>query len=258
MKFMALPHKISRSVQVDNKMAVNSDVQLANSFIASRLAPKSKDQYNRKVKTFEGWMKRKHPECNDAGDEVDYNKIGSETMKEFVGYISRKRDKNLVTAENPDGNVEPVKHQSYEHVSGYKSAIKNAFRDKKLAMTNEVDNMFKDVFDGYKRTIGDLKQTGEMSIVEGKQALNFSGYRFSANVAITQRTDLDVAIFAHLFLLLCWNLIARCCSVSSIMYDHISWDNDSMVIVFATHKGDKLAEDCSPKHVFANPSNPEI
>ena len=44
------------------------------------------------------------------------------------------------------------------------------------------------------------------------------------------------------------------------MYDHIWWEEDSMVIVFPTHKGDKDGENSlsSPKHVFANPINPEI
>jgi hypothetical protein len=42
------------------------------------------------------------------------------------------------------------------------------------------------------------------------------------------------------------------------MYDHISWEMDSMVIVFPTHKGDKEGKTSLPKHVFANKKSPWI
>jgi hypothetical protein len=118
--------------------------------------------------------------------------------------------------------------------------------------------MLENFFAGYERKIADLKQVGEMSLMEGKQPLSFGGYRFIANEAIKQCNDFNQSILAHLFLLLCWNLISRCASVSSLMFNHISWEEDAMVIVFPSHKGDKEGKHCSPKHVYANPSNPEI
>jgi hypothetical protein len=42
------------------------------------------------------------------------------------------------------------------------------------------------------------------------------------------------------------------------MYNHISWDGDSMVIVFPSHKGDKEGNVSLPKHVFANPLDPAL
>ena len=54
-------------------------------------------------------------------DELDLvaiasNPAGYQAMKEFYAYISKKRNK--------DGSEKnPVEHQSFEHVSGYKSAI---------------------------------------------------------------------------------------------------------------------------------------
>jgi hypothetical protein len=44
-------------------------------------------------------------------------------------------------------------------------------------------------------------------------------------------------MFPHLFLILCWNLLARCINVSKIMIQHMSWSQDAMVIVFPEHKG---------------------
>jgi len=113
-------------------------------------------------------------------------------------------------------------------------------------------------FNGYKRKIGELKQDGEMTSKEGKDPLSFSGYRFIARKALEQKDDLGLASFAWCFLLFAWNLIARCVSVSSLMYDHIWWEEDAMVVVFPTQKNDNENKRMSPKHVYANPNNPEI
>jgi len=52
--------------------------------------------------------------------------------------------------------------------------------------------------------------------------------------------------------------MARCVSVSGIMFDHIGWEGDAMTIIFPKHKGDQEGEHCAPKHVYANPQNPAI
>lgn len=103
-----------------------------------------------------------------------------------------------------------------------------------------------------------MKNDAEMSTIEGKQAITFSAYRFLADKAMRQTGDFRLAIFAWIFLVLAWNLIARCISVSSLMLEHITWEEDSMVVIFPTHKGDKEGKNCTPKHVYANPKDPVI
>lgn len=97
-----------------------------------------------------------------------------------------------------------------------------------------------------------------MSITEGKQPLTFQGYRFLAKLAIKQSNDFSLSIFAWVFLVLCWNLIARCNSVASIMLSHITWKNDSLVVIFPSHKGDPDGSNSLPKHVYANLVSNEI
>jgi len=123
----------------------------------------------------------------------------------------------------------------------------------RIDLSDETLHAFKEFFNGYKRKIGELKQDGEMTSKEGKDPLSFSGYRFIARKALDQKDDLGLASFAWCFLLFAWNLIARCVSVSSLMYDHIWWEEDAMVIVFPTQKNDKENKRVSPKHVYANP-----
>ena len=79
-----------------------------------------------------------------------------------------------------------------------------------------------------------------------------------AGKALNQQNDYNVSTSCHLFLILCWNLIARCVSVGSLMYNHISWNLDSMVIVFPSHKGDKEGKSALPKHVYAKTEEPHI
>jgi hypothetical protein len=145
-------------------------------------------------------------------------------LKEFLGHICKKKDKNG-----------PVVFHAFQHVSGYKSAIKDYYSNMDVNVSEDILKMFKQFFEGYVRTIAKLKQDGVMSIIEGKQPMSFKGYKFLVVKAIDQEKDHNLAIFSHLYLLLCWNLIARCVSVGGLMYNHVSWENDSMVFVFPSH-----------------------
>ena len=52
--------------------------------------------------------------------------------------------------------------------------------------------------------------------------------------------------------------MARCVTVSGIMFDHIGWESDAMTIIFPKYKGNQGGEHSTPKHVYANPRNLEI
>ena len=122
----------------------------------------------------------------------------------------------------------------------------------------EIETMWSDFFGGLVRKIAQLKQTGEMSMIEGKQPMSFAGYQFLALKALHQQRDMTLSIFGHLFLVLCWNLMARSASVASLMFDHFGWEQDSLVITFPAHKGVQEGQAAMPKHVYANPSQPAI
>jgi hypothetical protein len=162
---------------------------------------------------------------------------------EFFGYICRKRDRNGAFT---DPTV-------FQHVSGYKSAIKDYFFNGNVS----VEKMLKDA--GYQRKIALLKQDGVMSIVGENFPLSFiRGYKFLSCKAMEQTTDYSASIFSNFFLIMCWNFIARCVSVGSLMYNHITWVNDSIVVVFPSHKGGKEGKRCSRRHVYANVAEPSI
>jgi hypothetical protein len=82
--------------------------------------------------------------------------------------------------------------------------------------------------------------------------MSFNGHKFLAS------KDYNISISCHIFLVLCWNLIARCVSVGSLMYDHVSWNFDSMVVVFPSDKSGKEGKDALSKHVYANVAGPHF
>ncbi len=109
---------------------------------------------------------------------------------------------------------------------------------------------------GYTKMVAELKQIGDMPLFEGKRPISFAGYQYMTIQALKQERDFTSATFAHAFLILCWNLMARSVSVGQLMFSHLSWDNDSLIITIPRHKGDQEGRYSYPRHVFANPLNP--
>lgn len=239
-------------------MAENENVELGDELIGKRLCPNTKRQYAQKLKHFKEWLQIRHPALVNAQGDLKLAQLSDQVFKEFFGHICKKRDKSAENEENPIMYLNPIQHQSFEHVSMYKSAIVNEYRKKRVPVSASTTAMLSDLFAGYKRTIGELKQNGEMSMTEGKVPLTFQAYNYLARRALAMTADFPLAMFAHLFLLLCWNLIARSVSVSSLMFNHISWEEDAMVFVFPTQKNDKEGKNNTKLHVYANPTTPEI
>jgi len=222
-------------------------------YSAGKILAKTQKGYLQKCKHFSSFLQVNHAELFiNENDITDWSTLDPEVLTEFFGYISIKR--------NRDGTpIVPTNYQSYEHISGYASAIKfHVHSIKKQKLRQDAYEELSAVLGGYKRKVADLKQNGEMRLGEGKCGLSFDAYKYLATLAIKATSAFSTAIFVHLFLVLCWNLMARNISVHEIMYDHIWWENDSLVITFVTQKNDKEAKHSPPKHVYANRKCPEI
>lgn len=244
----------------------NADTLRARGIIAGKTKDNTKSKYEKAFKnSFVPFIASKYPEFlhdpEDEGDgrqfqyfdrDVDLDRVSEEAFSEFFGYISVKRDKRTKEALNP------VKHQSYSHVSGYNSAIRSFFKHRRIDMDRNIDTTIKEFLAGYKRKVATLKQNGEMKLQEGKSPISYDGYRLIVNKALSARNDFSLAIFAWVFIVLTWNIMARCNTTSGIMYDHIKWENDSLVIHVPVSKGDQEGAKTSPKHVYANPTCPAL
>ena len=165
-------------------------------------------------------------------------------------------------------------HLSAATVGGFKSSISWLYTEKRQTIAADLDKELNLFMSGYKKTVADMKQSGEMSAFEGKQALSFAGYKLLATtfMQLTPRSSStgnhrgsdgtavtwSMGSFAWSFLLLQWNLIARSISVSSIMLAHLAWKDDHMTCTSPRSKTDQTGESAFPKSIFANTIDPVL
>ena len=76
---------------------------------------------------------------------------------------------------------------------------------------------------------------------------------------ILMKGDSDEYLFAHAFLTIEWNLMARADNVVHLSVEHVEWNADSLIFYFATTKTDQSGEKQRlPWHVYSNPLHPHI
>jgi hypothetical protein len=76
---------------------------------------------------------------------------------------------------------------------------------------------------------------------------------------VGHRNDQVQFVFCHLFHLMGWNTMSRCSNTSTISFNHLGWQDDSLLVYICQAKNDKEGLLCDkPKHIFANPVLPEI
>lgn len=233
----------------DDEVHILDHAELTAAIRSGKKCDSTKEQYKRKQKHFHDWVQNKRPALLNSTTWL--RNVDTDTMEDFMGHICQKRGRN-------GEYLEPAKFQSYDHVNGYKSAILDLYERQNVKPSTEIREMFTDFAQGYKRKIAILKQNGQIKITEGKAPLSFEGYIYLARKAVEQKEDFQYGSFAWVFLLFCWNLMARNVSVSGIMFDHIGCVGDALTIIFPKHKGDQEGEHSAPKHVYANPKNPAI
>jgi hypothetical protein len=125
-------------------------------------------------------------------------------------------------------------------------------------MDQHTAKKLKEYLDGYKRETALLKERGEMPMGEGKAPMSGCGYEYLATTAMKQTQDYPLLLLCHTFLLFAWNLMARAVTVGAIIYDHITWEEDALVIKIGRVKNDQDAKNMHPRHIYANPVNPSI
>jgi hypothetical protein len=148
-------------------------------------------------------------------------------------------------------------HKAFSTIRGYKSALSWYYKEQTQIIDPTLNLSLENFLQGYKRKVSDLKQTGQMSVFEGKHHLTFHGYCLIAQKLFTIQSGSQM-VFAWPFFILQWNLIARSNTVATTMLEHISWEGDSLIVTTPKHKGDQEGAKCFPRHVYANPLNPFI
>ena len=119
-------------------MSENASINLSNVIIENRLARNTKKQYASKALIFQKWLELNHPACVNNG-KISLDQISTVIFKEFFGSIclKRKKDGTIIT---------PEKFQSFQHLNGFKSSIKNIFRSENIELKDELVIMMQDFF----------------------------------------------------------------------------------------------------------------
>ena len=226
--------------------------KLGQELMDGRIKANSKAKYKKSYIHFVNYARDHFPDIMHNNESVILEHIRSSHLKDFFGHISIKRDRN--------GNYahDPPRFQSYSHVCGFHSGIKNEFIETGTDMDKDAEKTIKKILSGYKRKVARLKQQGAMKVTEGKAQITFAGYKTIAQKAVSAAYDFALNTFAWVFLLISWNIMARCSTSSAIMIDHLEWENDSLLLHVPSHKGDQDGETSKlqPRHVYANPLRP--
>ena len=104
----------------------------------ARIKDNSKAKYAKAYLQLVAYVRVKFPELFDEDGNLILEHLRSHHFKDFFGHISIKRDKNGNCAHNPP------RFQSFSHVSGFNSGIKNAFTEKGIAMDQDARTYLQD------------------------------------------------------------------------------------------------------------------
>ena len=158
----------------------------------------------------------------------------------------------LLTLKRPDGA--PVGASS---LGNHRAGLRYLFRLYNRQVPKEFEQTVQSDFIGLIRRLTTEVASGNGNIKKGKDPLLFTLYQKLATVYMSRSNP--EYIFAHTFLLLCWNLMCRAGNVVSIRVGHMEWKEDALGIYFAHMKNDQLGErPRDPRHIYANPYRPEV
>jgi hypothetical protein len=139
----------------------------------------------------------------------------------------------------------------------YRSGLFDLYRECGVEQTGRFHLLLTKGFQGLKRKAQEYKQQLGTKLSEGKDPLPFPLYKQLCQWMIVDGSR--ESIFTWSFLTLTWNLICRSKNTTTIHRNHISWENDSLVIQFAHQKTDMIGQtEAVRRHVFANPKEPDI
>jgi hypothetical protein len=110
---------------------------------------------------------------------------------------------------------------------------------------------------GFKRTILDQKVRRGETLDEGKEAMGFQCYKLLCKKFF--EGDKDEYLFALVFLILEWNLIARSDNIVNLAIGDLEWSDDCLIVFLKKSKTDQEGVDAlTPFHVYFNPTDPSI
>jgi hypothetical protein len=122
-----------------------------------------------------------------------------------------------------------VQRVTQEHLQKFKAALINIHTEMRVPQPDYQVAFFKEYFKGLKNVQATDRKSGRMNERAGKDPLSNIGYRALAKMAL-KNGHCSTQLFAHPYLILDWNLMSRAESCGNLMFQHITWNEDSLKI----------------------------
>ena len=167
------------------------------------------------------------------------------TFNLFSDYMSTKKSKK-------SGG-----YLSATSYGGIRSALTHLYRRSGKTMEEDFRKDISQFMSAMKRVLAANKRETGATLEEGKRAMSFDVYkRFCEVLHLGEGNDF---LFAHAFLTMEWNLMARSDNCVNMHVQHVQWRSDCLVFYFGTSKGNQTGERANDAwHVYSNPNNPAI
>jgi hypothetical protein len=234
----------------------------------NRIASTSNNVYLNSITKFFNWLYEKAPailkrefieQCLDQRtNKLDKKSIGNfmERKQHEPMFFSNLNHTvfmcflaHLRTADN--GRLCPTTYQTYRSALYNLCVIYN-----QLPIYVAMNDKLKNYFSGISRAHASRIRNGQGEIKKGKEPLPFDLYRILAKNFLQKGKK---EIFAHTFMVMCWNLMCRASNAYNIKFNHMEWRSDALCIYFAQMKNDQTgSRPRDPRHIYANPLMPEI
>ena len=140
---------------------------------------------------------------------------------------------------------------------GIRSGIINLFTMSNTPLPPQFREQLCILLKGFKRTITEQRVADGATLEEGKDVMSFACYKLLCKKFCEGARD--EYNFAHLFLTLEWNLMARSDNIVNLNMSDFEWNDDSLIVFLRKSKTDQEGTNSStPFHLYANPVDPSL
>lgn len=193
----------------------NADKYISDTFLESFHQAHEKDQENDKSKKTRKHLRkciREHLTKMDRFNKKCPIVLKQVTFSVFSEYMIDFR------STDEDGAICYLSKSAYGHM---KSAFGNLFKTTNQKMDSALENELNQLSNSLSRKITDWKAKSGQSLDEGKKPMSFAVYQLMCRKLL--ESDQADTLFAHTYLVLEWNLMARAHMIADMDVAHVEW-----------------------------------